>query len=83
MQPLLLVREQELSFFTIFSQILPAPVFGATPSAESGSVLMAMAGPSEAIKAVAPFGKGVIARDVMVVSDQPEKASLLKTLGLD
>ncbi|CAI7616074.1 unnamed protein product [Penicillium bialowiezense] len=60
---------------------IAAPVFGATPAAQSGSVLMAMAGPSDAVAVVAPFGKGVIARDVMVVSDQPEKASLLKTLG--
>lgn len=58
-----------------------APVFGATPAAESGTVLMAMAGPSHAIDKLAPFGKGVIARDVMIVSGQPEKATLLKTLG--
>ncbi|CAG8026558.1 unnamed protein product [Penicillium olsonii] len=58
-----------------------APVFGATPAAQSGSVLMAQAGPSDAIATIAPFGKGVIARDVMIVSDQPEKASMLKTLG--
>ena len=56
-------------------------MFGATPAAQSGSVLMAMSGPSDAVAIVAPFGKGVIARDVMVVSDQPEKATLLKTLG--
>lgn len=42
---------------------------------------MAMGGPRDAVATVAPFGKGVIARDVMVVSDQPEKASMLKTLG--
>lgn len=42
---------------------------------------MAMAGPSQAIDKIAQFGKGVIARDVMIVSDQPEKATLLKTLG--
>ena len=67
--------------FNSLSYISSAPVFGATPAAESGSVLMAMSGPSNAIEVVAPFGKGVIARDVMVVSDQPEQASLLKTLG--
>ncbi|KGO75692.1 Dehydrogenase, multihelical [Penicillium italicum] len=63
------------------ASFVAAPVFGATPAAESGTVLMAMAGPSEAIDIIAPFGKGVIARDVMIVSDQPEKATLLKTLG--
>jgi 3-hydroxyisobutyrate dehydrogenase-like beta-hydroxyacid dehydrogenase len=60
---------------------MTAPVFGATPAAESGTVLMGMAGPSAAIEIVSPFGKGVLAREVMVVSEQPEKASLLKTLG--
>ncbi|KAJ5498137.1 hypothetical protein N7453_007188 [Penicillium expansum] len=63
------------------ASFVAAPVFGATPAAESGTVLMAMAGPSPAIDKLAPFGKGVIARDVMIVSDQPEKATLLKTLG--
>jgi 3-hydroxyisobutyrate dehydrogenase-like beta-hydroxyacid dehydrogenase len=58
-----------------------APVFGATPAAESGTVLMAMGGPSQAIDRIAPFGKGVLAREVMIVSDQPEKATMLKTLG--
>ncbi|KAJ6180535.1 hypothetical protein N7519_010996 [Penicillium mononematosum] len=58
-----------------------APVFGATPAAESGTVLMAMGGPSKAIDRIVPFGKGVLAREVMIVSDQPEKATLLKTLG--
>ncbi|OQE39378.1 hypothetical protein PENCOP_c007G00615 [Penicillium coprophilum] len=63
------------------ASFVAAPIFGATPAAQSGTVLMAMAGPSEAIDQIAPFGKGVIARDVMIVSDQPEKATLLKTLG--
>lgn len=65
----------------VFSWTTLAPVFGATPAAESGTVLMAMAGPSQAIDQIARFGKGVIARDVMIVSDQPEKATLLKALG--
>jgi hypothetical protein len=30
---------------------------------------MAMGGPSEAIGRLAPFGKGVLAREVMIVSD--------------
>jgi hypothetical protein len=42
---------------------------------------MAMAGPSKAIEVVLPFGKGVIAREVMILSEQPEKATLLKALG--
>ena len=42
---------------------------------------MAIGGPSLAIDKIVPFGKGVLAREVMIVSDQPEKATLLKTLG--
>ncbi|KAJ5206955.1 hypothetical protein N7472_003403 [Penicillium cf. griseofulvum] len=63
------------------ASLVAAPVFGATPAAESGTVLMAMGGPSQAINEITPFVKGVIAREVMIVSDQPEKATLLKTLG--
>ena len=43
---------------------------------------MAVAGPSQAIDKIAPYGKGVLAREVMIVSDQPEKATLLKTFGV-
>ncbi|KAJ5308965.1 hypothetical protein PENANT_c020G03108 [Penicillium antarcticum] len=63
------------------ASFIAAPVFGATPAAQAGQVLMAMAGPSSAIEIALPFGKDVIAREVMVVSDQPEKATLLKALG--
>ncbi|KAJ5964372.1 uncharacterized protein N7479_004248 [Penicillium vulpinum] len=63
------------------ASFVAAPVFGATPVAESGKLLMAMAGPSEALDKIAPFGKGVLAREVMIVSDEPEKATLMKTLG--
>lgn len=64
-----------------YSQITTAPVFGATPAAQKGQVLMAMSGPSKAIELALPFGKGVIAREVMIISDEPEKATLLKALG--
>ncbi|KAJ5142859.1 uncharacterized protein N7515_001646 [Penicillium bovifimosum] len=63
------------------ASLIAAPVFGATPAAESGTVLMGMAGPKAAIEIVSPFVKGVLASQVMVVSEQPQKASLLKTLG--
>ncbi|CAI7663199.1 unnamed protein product [Penicillium glandicola] len=63
------------------ASFVAAPVFGATPVAESGTLLMAMGGPSQAIDKVVPFVKDVLAREVMIVSDQPEKATLLKTLG--
>ncbi|KAI0149617.1 hypothetical protein GGR57DRAFT_226989 [Xylariaceae sp. FL1272] len=58
-----------------------APVFGATPVAEQGKLLVAFAGPSSAYDVVAPFLKGVIAREVLRVGEDAEKATLLKTTG--
>ncbi|CAJ2503204.1 Uu.00g105980.m01.CDS01 [Anthostomella pinea] len=57
------------------------PVFGATPVAEQGRLLVAFAGPLPVYEAVAPFLKGVIAREVLRVGEEPEKATLLKTAG--
>lgn len=56
-----------------------APVFGATPLAESGQLLMAVAGPADAIRTISPFLKGIIARNIITVGDEPGKALLLKT----
>lgn len=59
-----------------------APVFGPPPSAVSGELFMAVAGSNRrTLEMLAQTFKGVIAQDVMVVSDLPEKALLLKTLG--
>ncbi|KAF2704452.1 NAD(P)-binding protein [Pleomassaria siparia CBS 279.74] len=58
---------------------IAGPVFGATPLAQAGKVLMAVAGPPQAIKIVSPFLKGVIARNVIEVDSDPSKALLLKT----
>ncbi|EXJ85007.1 hypothetical protein A1O3_05682 [Capronia epimyces CBS 606.96] len=63
------------------AQFVSAPVFGATPMAEAGQLLIAVAGPDDAIRVISPLLKGVIARNVMVVSREPQKATLLKTLG--
>ena len=57
------------------------PVFGATPVAEAGQLLAGFAGADAALDAVSPMLKGVIAREVLVVGQEPEKASLLKTTG--
>lgn len=56
-----------------------APVFGATPVAEAGQLVMAVAGPAAAVQTISPFLKGVIARSVIEVGDEPHKALLLKT----
>jgi 3-hydroxyisobutyrate dehydrogenase-like beta-hydroxyacid dehydrogenase len=58
---------------------IAAPVFGSTPVAQAGQLLMALAGPSPAIRTVSPFLQGVLARAVIVVGTEPEKALLLKT----
>lgn len=61
---------------------IAAPVFGPPPSAESGQLLMAVAGSNrQALEMLAEAFRGVIAQDVLIVSDLPEKAVLLKTLG--
>ncbi|KAI0975674.1 hypothetical protein F4678DRAFT_277336 [Xylaria arbuscula] len=57
------------------------PVFGATPVAEQGKLLIAFAGPDDVYDAIAPFLKGVVAREVLLVGKEPEKATLLKTTG--
>lgn len=56
-------------------------MFGATPTAEAGQLLIAFAGADETYAVVAPLLKGVIAREVLVVGREPEKAVLLKTTG--
>ncbi|KAK8079068.1 NAD(P)-binding protein [Apiospora phragmitis] len=57
------------------------PVFEATPVAEAGQLLAGFAGSDAALDAVSPLLKGVLAREVLVVGQEPEKASLLKTTG--
>jgi len=58
---------------------LTAPVFGSTPVAQAGQLLVAVAGPTDAVSTVFPFLEGVIARAVIQVGEEPEKALLLKT----
>ncbi|KAI0448760.1 NAD binding domain of 6-phosphogluconate dehydrogenase-domain-containing protein [Xylaria acuta] len=57
------------------------PVFGATPVAEQGKLLAVFAGPEDVYATIAPVLKGVIAREVLLVGKEPEKATLLKTTG--
>ncbi|KAI3327220.1 hypothetical protein HD806DRAFT_486446 [Xylariaceae sp. AK1471] len=57
------------------------PVFGATPVAEQGKLLVAFAGPESVYETVATLLKGTIAREILLVGKEPEKATLLKTTG--
>jgi 3-hydroxyisobutyrate dehydrogenase-like beta-hydroxyacid dehydrogenase len=58
---------------------IAAPVFGATPLAQAGRLLIAVAGPASAIDPILPFLQDVIARAVIRVGDEPSQALLLKT----
>lgn len=58
---------------------IAAPVFGSTPVAQAGQLLVAVAGHEGAIAAIDPLLKGVIARGVIRVGEDPAQALLLKT----
>ncbi|KAH6615030.1 6-phosphogluconate dehydrogenase-like protein NAD-binding protein [Boeremia exigua] len=58
---------------------IAAPVFGSTPVAQAGQLLVAVAGPDDAIAAIEPLLTGVIARGVLRVGTDPAQALLLKT----
>lgn len=56
-------------------------MFGASPVAEAGQLLFAVAGPTAAVHCISPFLKGVMGRDVIALGEDVEKAGLLKTTG--
>ncbi|KAF2034938.1 NAD(P)-binding protein [Setomelanomma holmii] len=58
---------------------IAAPVFGSTPVAQAGQLLIALAGPEDAITTVLPYLEGVLARGVIRVGQEQNKALLLKT----
>jgi 3-hydroxyisobutyrate dehydrogenase-like beta-hydroxyacid dehydrogenase len=56
-----------------------APVFGSTPVAVAGQLLISLAGAPAAISSVTPFLQDVLARRVINVGADPQQALLLKT----
>lgn len=58
---------------------IAAPVFGSTTVAQAGQLLVAVAGREDAIARIEPYLKGVIARGVIWVGEDPAQALLLKT----
>ncbi|OSS49964.1 hypothetical protein B5807_06158 [Epicoccum nigrum] len=58
---------------------IAAPVFGSTPVARAGQLLVAVAGDDEAIITISPLLQGVIARGVLRAGPDPAQALLLKT----
>ncbi|KAF2813555.1 NAD binding domain of 6-phosphogluconate dehydrogenase [Mytilinidion resinicola] len=63
------------------AEFLAAPAFGASPLAESGQLLLALAGPPAARAAVKPYLAGVMARGIIEIGDDASKATMLKTTG--
>lgn len=59
--------------------LIGAPVFGPPPAARAAQIIIAVAGPPNAVATISPFLKGVIARDVIHAGDDPSKALLLKS----
>jgi 3-hydroxyisobutyrate dehydrogenase-like beta-hydroxyacid dehydrogenase len=60
---------------------IEAPVFGASPLAESAQLLFVIGGPNDAIEAITPYIKGVMGRDIIRVGEEPSRALLMKTTG--
>lgn len=58
---------------------IAAPVFGSTPVAQAGKLLVAISGEEAAVATISPFLKNVIAREVIHVGNDPAQAMLLKT----
>lgn len=58
-----------------------APIFGSAPMAAERKILVVAAGAPSTIARVSPYIKGVIARDMLHVAPEAEKASLLKLIG--
>ncbi|KAF1931048.1 NAD(P)-binding protein [Didymella exigua CBS 183.55] len=58
---------------------IAAPVFGSTPVAQAGQLLVAAAGRKDAVNRIEPYLTGVIARGVIRVGEDPAQALLLKT----
>lgn len=54
-------------------------MFGSTPVAQAGQLLVAIAGRESAVAVIEPYLKGVVARGVIRVGEDPAQALLLKT----
>ncbi|KAL4864634.1 hypothetical protein BDV12DRAFT_188798 [Aspergillus spectabilis] len=63
------------------ARFVAAPVFGASPVAKEGRLLVVLAGVDDAYKVIEPFLVGVLARKVLHVGEDAKKATLLKTAG--
>ncbi|KAL2129532.1 hypothetical protein VTI74DRAFT_7638 [Chaetomium olivicolor] len=64
------------------ADFVAAPVFGAPAMADAGQLLGVLAGPRTSVERARPYFKGVMAREEIVMSDEPYgKALQLKLIG--
>ncbi|KAJ9138830.1 6-phosphogluconate dehydrogenase [Pleurostoma richardsiae] len=64
------------------AEFVAAPIFGAPPMAESGSLVGVLAGPKSSVGRAKPFFKGVTSRAEIDMSGEPwGKSTLLKITG--
>ncbi|KAF2455126.1 6-phosphogluconate dehydrogenase 2 [Lineolata rhizophorae] len=64
------------------AEFVASPVFGAPAMADSGQLIMVLAGPAASVSKVVPYTVGVMARANIDFSDQPcAKSTLLKIVG--
>ncbi|KAL3421252.1 3-hydroxyisobutyrate dehydrogenase, mitochondrial 1 [Phlyctema vagabunda] len=63
------------------ARFIASPVFGATPVAEKGQLLFAMAGPRDAVETITPYVRGTLARAVIPLGESVVNAGTLKTIG--
>lgn len=66
---------------TVGATYISAPVFGASPVAEKGKLLMLLSGNETAILTISPYLVGVLARATLRLGTDIRQASLLKTAG--
>ncbi|CUS06837.1 unnamed protein product, partial [Tuber aestivum] len=63
-------------------EFVAAPVFGAPAMADSGKLVVVLAGPSAAVDRVTPYCEGIIGRATIILRDRdPGTATLLKVTG--
>ncbi|KEY70857.1 hypothetical protein S7711_00702 [Stachybotrys chartarum IBT 7711] len=64
------------------ADFVAAPVFGPPAAAEAGQLIGVLAGPEASVDRARPWFKGVMAREEILLADQPYgKATTLKVLG--
>ncbi|KAF2235638.1 hypothetical protein EV356DRAFT_444624 [Viridothelium virens] len=64
------------------AEFVACPVFGAPAMAESGQLVLVLAGPASAVDKVKPYCTGVTGRAIIDFSDQPHgRATHLKIIG--